>query len=107
VRTRSQGIVAKYKYGNYLSDRGQNSWFKTGNRGYSQMAGRVELFERDRHAANASLALVRRGVCSLRGAGFQELAIFGDSFLRRRLRSIFELGEVRCVGCRYSVRNVL
>lgn len=44
-----EGIVAKQKFGNYVTDREQSTWFKILNRGYSQMAGREELFERDRH----------------------------------------------------------
>ena len=43
-----EGIVAKYKHGNYVSEREQSTWFKIRNREYSQMAGREELFERDR-----------------------------------------------------------
>jgi len=42
-----EGIVAKYKHAPY--DPEQPSWFKIRNRKYSQMAGREELFERERH----------------------------------------------------------
>ena len=38
-----EGIVAKYKLGPYVTDR-ENS-----NRGYLQIAGREELFERERY----------------------------------------------------------
>ena len=44
-----EGIVAKQKYGPYTSDREHSSWFKIRNREYSQMVGREELFERERH----------------------------------------------------------
>jgi bifunctional non-homologous end joining protein LigD len=42
-----EGMVAKYKHGPY--DAEQTSWFKIRNRNYSQMVGREELFERERH----------------------------------------------------------
>src|SRR5262249_20730607 len=44
-----EGIVAKLKSGPYLSDRERSTWFKIRNREYSQMAGREELFDRERH----------------------------------------------------------
>ena len=44
-----EGIVAKYKYGPYVSERESSTWFKIRNRNYSQWAGRDKLFERDRH----------------------------------------------------------
>ena len=44
-----EGIVAKNKSGPYVTDRDSSTWFKIRNRRYSQMAGREELFERDRH----------------------------------------------------------
>ena len=44
-----EGIVAKQKFGPYLTDRENSTWFKIRNREYSQMVGREELFERDRH----------------------------------------------------------
>ena len=44
-----EGIVAKYKYGPYVSERERSTWFKIRNRTYSQWAGRDELFECDRH----------------------------------------------------------
>jgi len=43
-----EGIVAKHKFGPYVSDRDTSSWFKVLNQKYSQRAGREELFERDR-----------------------------------------------------------
>jgi len=42
-----EGIVAKHSYGPYTTER--TTWFKIKNRNYSQMAGREELFERERH----------------------------------------------------------
>jgi bifunctional non-homologous end joining protein LigD len=44
-----EGIVAKHKIEPYVTDRGNSTWFKIRNRAYSQMAGREELFERERH----------------------------------------------------------
>jgi hypothetical protein len=44
-----EGIVAKHKLAPYVVDRESSTWFKIRNRGYSQMLGREELFERDRH----------------------------------------------------------
>ena len=41
-----EGIVAKHAFGPYTSE---TKWFKIKNRHYSQMAGREELFERERH----------------------------------------------------------
>src|SRR5216110_3989733 len=43
-----EGIVAKQKFGPYVTEREHSTWFKIRNRGYSQMAGREELFERER-----------------------------------------------------------
>src|SRR2546427_3974471 len=45
-----EGIVAKQKFGPYVTEREQSTWFKIRNKGYSQMVGREELFERDRHS---------------------------------------------------------
>jgi len=42
-----EGIVAKYKHAPY--DPEQATWFKIRNRNYSQMVGREELFEQERH----------------------------------------------------------
>lgn len=42
-----EGIVAKQQHSPY--DPEQTTWFKIRNRNYSQMVGREELFERDRH----------------------------------------------------------
>jgi bifunctional non-homologous end joining protein LigD len=44
-----EGIVAKHRHAPYVTEREQSTWFKIRNRGYSQMVGREELFERDRH----------------------------------------------------------
>ena len=44
-----EGIVAKHKSGPYVAERENSTWFKVLNRGYSQMQGREELFERERH----------------------------------------------------------
>jgi ATP-dependent DNA ligase len=41
-----EGIVAKHSFGPYTTE---TTWFKIKNRSYSQMAGREELFERERH----------------------------------------------------------
>src|SRR5438876_8830712 len=45
-----EGIVAKQKFGPYVTDREHSTWFKILNRGYSQMQGREELFDRERHS---------------------------------------------------------
>jgi len=42
-----EGIVAKHRLAPYTTER--TTWFKIKNRNYSQMAGREELFERERH----------------------------------------------------------
>jgi len=44
-----EGIIAKHKSGPYVTERENSTWFKIRNRGYSQMQGREELFERERH----------------------------------------------------------
>ena len=44
-----EGIVAKHKSGPYVTEREHSTWFKILNRKYSQMVGREELFERERH----------------------------------------------------------
>src|SRR5207253_5445308 len=44
-----EGIVAKHKSAPYVTEREQSTWVKILNRGYSQMVGREELFERERH----------------------------------------------------------
>jgi bifunctional non-homologous end joining protein LigD len=41
-----EGIVAKHSLAPYTTD---TTWFKIKNRNYSQMEGREELFERERH----------------------------------------------------------
>jgi hypothetical protein len=44
-----EGIVAKQKFGPYVTEREHSTWFKILNRKYSQKNGREELFERERH----------------------------------------------------------
>jgi bifunctional non-homologous end joining protein LigD len=44
-----EGIVAKHKLAPYVTHPESSTWYKIRNRGYSQMAGREELFERERH----------------------------------------------------------
>jgi bifunctional non-homologous end joining protein LigD len=44
-----EGIVAKHSRGPYVAAPQQTTWFKIKNRSYSQMQGREELFERERH----------------------------------------------------------
>jgi bifunctional non-homologous end joining protein LigD len=44
-----EGIVAKHKYAPYGTSREDSMWYKIRNRDYSQMQGREQLFERDRH----------------------------------------------------------
>jgi hypothetical protein len=41
--------VAKHKFGPYVIERENSTCLKIRNREYSQMAGREELFERERH----------------------------------------------------------
>ena len=45
-----EGIVAKHKFGPYVTEREQSTWFKILNREYSQKEGREELLERERHS---------------------------------------------------------
>ena len=42
-----EGIIAKHSPASYTTER--TTWFKIKNRNYSQMQGREELFERERH----------------------------------------------------------
>src|SRR5436190_5046728 len=44
-----EGIVAKQKFGPYVTEREHSTWYKILNREYSQKDGREELFERERH----------------------------------------------------------
>jgi len=44
-----EGIIAKQKSAPYITEREHSTWFKIRNRAYSQMVGREELFERERH----------------------------------------------------------
>ncbi len=45
-----EGIIAKQKSAPYVTELAQSTWFKIRNRNYSQMQGREELFERERHS---------------------------------------------------------
>jgi ATP-dependent DNA ligase len=45
-----EGIVAKHKDSPYLSENAISTWYKIRNLRYSQMVGRNELFERERHS---------------------------------------------------------
>ena len=45
-----EGIVAKHKDSPYLSETTISTWYKIRNPRYSQMIGRHELFERERHS---------------------------------------------------------
>jgi hypothetical protein len=45
-----EGIVAKQKFGPYVTEREHSTWFKILNRENSQKDGREELFERDRRS---------------------------------------------------------
>jgi ATP-dependent DNA ligase len=44
-----EGIVAKHMHGNYVVETERTTWFKIRNPKYTQMEGREELFERERH----------------------------------------------------------
>jgi hypothetical protein len=44
-----EGIVAKHAIAPYLSYHAISTWYKIKNPSYSQMAGRHELFEEERH----------------------------------------------------------
>ena len=48
VRTRLEGVVAKWRRGRYEDDGVSTSWLKTKNPSYSQWEGRRELFEERR-----------------------------------------------------------
>jgi len=45
-----EGIVAKQKFGPYVTEREHSTWYKILNQGYSQKDGREELFDRERHS---------------------------------------------------------
>src|SRR5215470_4025787 len=57
-----EGIVAKHQHAPYDPEKG--TWFKIRNRNYSQMVGREELFERERHREPVPVAHLRSGICS-------------------------------------------
>jgi ATP-dependent DNA ligase len=44
-----EGIVAKHAYRPRATEAHRTTWFKIKNRGCSQMAGREELINRERH----------------------------------------------------------
>jgi ATP-dependent DNA ligase len=48
-----EGIVAKHRLSRYTVENGNPAWIKIRNRGYSQMIGRDELFERRYEAKGA------------------------------------------------------
>jgi ATP-dependent DNA ligase len=48
-----EGTVAKHRLSRYRVDHGNPPWVKVKNRGYSQMMGRHELFERQHEARGA------------------------------------------------------
>jgi hypothetical protein len=48
-----EGIVAKHRSSQYTVENGNPAWIKIRNRGYSQMIGRDELFERRYEAIGA------------------------------------------------------
>jgi len=48
-----EGIVAKHRQSRYVVQNGNPAWVKIRNRGYSQVIGRDELFERKWEAAGA------------------------------------------------------
>jgi hypothetical protein len=48
-----EGIVAKRRLSHYTVENGNPAWIKIRNRGYSQMIGRDELFERQHEARGA------------------------------------------------------
>lgn len=48
-----EGIIAKHSFGPYTGDRERTTWYKIRNPKYSQMEGREELFERERHNESA------------------------------------------------------
>jgi bifunctional non-homologous end joining protein LigD len=58
-----EGIVAKHSYGPYVTEAQRTTWFKIKNRSYSQMAGREELFNRERSQRTCRwLACLRSGM---------------------------------------------
>ena len=69
------------KYGNYVSEREQSTWFIDSHPGMFA-DGRPESTVRTRQArrANIRLAFLCRDVRGCTGAGSDELAIFGDWF---------------------------
>jgi hypothetical protein len=70
-----EGIVAKQKFGPYVTEREQSTGFKILNREYSQKDGREKLFERERHSEpvagwhSCDLACASLEVVNNRGGG--------------------------------------
>src|SRR5438445_13345183 len=63
---RVQAVLAKQKFGPYVTDREHSTWFKILNREYSQKDGREELFERERHSEPVpGLAFLRCRMCGI------------------------------------------
>jgi hypothetical protein len=60
-----EGIVAKHKDSPYLSETTISTWYKIRNPGYSQMIGRHELFERERHSEPVPAWHTTASGCSL------------------------------------------
>ena len=61
-----EGIVAKHRDSPYVSERTISTWYKIRNPRSSQMIGRHELFERERHSEPIPrLARLRSGVCGV------------------------------------------
>jgi hypothetical protein len=44
-----EGVISKHSFGPYTTEPKRTTWFKIRNPKYSQMDGREELFERERH----------------------------------------------------------
>src|SRR6266702_1375860 len=88
-----EGVVAKQKYAPYVTEREQSTWFKILNREYSQMQGREELFERERHSEPVAGWHVCALVCEARS----------DSQIDQRQMSLSRL----CTNDQCSERNRL
>jgi ATP dependent DNA ligase domain len=70
-----EGIVAKQKFGPYVTEREHSTWFKILNRRYSQKQGREELFERERHSEPGT-AFVCVRLCRIRGSELSTMVYF-------------------------------
>ena len=62
-----EGVVAKQKFGPYVTEREHSTWYKILNREYSQIQGREELFERERHSEPVAGWHVCALACEARG----------------------------------------